>query len=481
TDSTAPYLLWSWYPVVNGVHPNRPQNGYAFVWNDGLIIRFYKSSDLKWEGGDQSDTTYWLAKGIMSEASIGVQQEQIAVGWCVLNRLHNESFGETMEAVVKNGFAWNQEPTQQIKNLANDLLEGIQPDPTDGALYFFSPRSMPKDGENTQGYDVEGRIHIIPGTSYKVYFPSWAEPTKEIDENTKSYQTTSDMEWTELNDIRNWYFMFYHPYSSQISSHVDEPNQRRNIMLTGFWNPTGQMIAQFSTDPSLNPGGWKGENWENLGYTIYSYFPTSGTYTGVFQVDYQATLEDFQNITDKIKPVAIISFGAGDKGYSWTIEHNARNLNIWEDDEKAPTQPTPCPPDSSQNVGYVRHSTLPVQAIENAVKTQTSVEAWVDWDGNPGAYLCEYMAYLGMQYQALHNTSNDPYQCLAAGFIHVKPDLKLEDAMMATNVTIREVVKYLQNTPSDHTGNKQPGFEIIIIIGAIALVLFWKRKRRDGD
>lgn len=51
TDSCYPNLIWSWYPVVNGVHPNRPQNGYAFVWNDGATVRFYKSPDLVWDGG----------------------------------------------------------------------------------------------------------------------------------------------------------------------------------------------------------------------------------------------------------------------------------------------------------------------------------------------------------------------------------------------------------------------------------------------
>ena len=55
TDSISPDLIWSWYPVINGVHPNKPQNGYAFVWNDGSTIRFYKSPDLSWEsnGGNQ--------------------------------------------------------------------------------------------------------------------------------------------------------------------------------------------------------------------------------------------------------------------------------------------------------------------------------------------------------------------------------------------------------------------------------------------
>jgi len=178
-----------------------------------------------------TDDSYWLSRAIMSEASIGTQQEQIAVGWVALNRLHigNQYFyyqpSETMTAVVAYGFAYNQEPTQQIINLANELLEGKYPDPTGGALYFFSPRGMPKEGEDTQGYDVGGGIHTVPGTTDKVYFPSWAKPTKEIDENTKSYQTTDQLEWEELNNINNWYFMFYHPISSQYAPEENgEPN-----------------------------------------------------------------------------------------------------------------------------------------------------------------------------------------------------------------------------------------------------------------
>ena len=65
----------------------------------------------------------------------------------------------------------------------------------------------------------------------------------------------------------------------------------RNIMLTGYWNPTGQMIAPFSNNTYLNPGGWKGANWEGLGYNIYSYFPKPGTYNGTFEVDYHAHAE----------------------------------------------------------------------------------------------------------------------------------------------------------------------------------------------
>ncbi len=225
-------------------------------------------------------------------------------------------------------------------------------------------------------------------------------------------------------------------------------NDFPNIMITGFWNPTGQMIAPFSTDPYLNPDGWKGENWEGRGYDIYSFFPTPGSYNGTFEVDYQNTWDDFWDITAQINPIVIISFGAG--AGPWEIEFNSRNLDNWVNDYNPPYQPTPCPPDDTVPLGHIRHSTLPVQEIEDAVNEQTSVNAWVDWDGNPGAFLCEYMAYLGMWYQSIHkNDSTDP--CQASGFIHVKNTISVEVAMQATNVTIRETIEnlYIENYPPD--------------------------------
>jgi pyrrolidone-carboxylate peptidase len=224
-----------------------------------------------------------------------------------------------------------------------------------------------------------------------------------------------------------------------------------NIMLTGYWNPTGQMIAPFSNDIYLNPDGWKGENWEDRGYNIYSFFPTPWSYNGTFEIDYQDTWEDFWSIIAQVKPIAIISFGAG--GGPWEIEFNARNFNRWANDYEPPHQPTPCPPDNTVPVGYVRHSTLPVQEIEDAVNEQTSINAWVDWEDDPGTFLCGYMAYLGMWYQSIHK-NDDLYPCKAAGFIHVSKKIVLEDAMETTNVTIRETIEYLscvQNPPETPT------------------------------
>ena len=229
--------------------------------------------------------------------------------------------------------------------------------------------------------------------------------------------------------------------NQQISS--TNPTVKGNIMLTGFWNPTGLMIKQFSTNNYLNPYGWKGENWDNLGYNIYSYFPTPGSYNGTFEVDYQNTWNDFWNITSEIHPIAIISFGAGIG--PWEIEYNARNLDSWIDDNNAPYQPTPCPPDDTVDVDYVRHSTLPVEEIENGVNEVTDIDAWIDWDRNPGEYLCEYIAYLGMWYQDLHNSSDDQYQCKAAGFIHVRSNIPIDEAIKATNITIIKTIEFLDS------------------------------------
>ena len=224
---------------------------------------------------------------------------------------------------------------------------------------------------------------------------------------------------------------------------VESTDELRNIMLTGYWNPTGQMIAQFSNDSYLNPSGWKGATWEDKGFNIYSFFPNPGLYNGTFEVDYQHTWEDFWTITSEINPIAIISFGAG--AGPWEIEYNARNLDNWVPDNDPPYQPTPCPPDDTKPVDYVRHSTLPVQSIADAVNNQTTINAWVDWYGNPGAYLCEYMAYLGMWYQDIHNSTNDYYPCWASGFIHVASTVQLNNAIEATEITLREVIKYLMN------------------------------------
>ncbi|MBN1969723.1 MAG: T9SS type A sorting domain-containing protein [Candidatus Delongbacteria bacterium] len=228
------------------------------------------------------------------------------------------------------------------------------------------------------------------------------------------------------------------------TSHKDyipnETKDRSKIMVTGFWNPTGQMIAPFSTDVLLNPEGWIGEDWENLGYDIYSFFPEPGTYVGDLEVDYQDVTEDFWNITSEIKPIAILSFGAG--AGPWEIEFNARNITSWVPDYVAPTLPTPNPPDNTKPVSSKRLSSLPVEEIALNVNSETSINAWVDWNGNPGAFLCEYMAYHSEWYQSIERL-NPEFPCLSAGFIHVNSSISYLNAREAFLITLRTIIEYL--------------------------------------
>ena len=68
----------------------------------------------------------------------------------------------------------------------------------------------------------------------------------------------------------------------------------QNILLTGYWPPTNEMLRKFSTNPDQNPGGWQGQNWEGRGYDVYAFFPEfpGGTGSnpkgnGDFEIDYQ--------------------------------------------------------------------------------------------------------------------------------------------------------------------------------------------------
>lgn len=223
-------------------------------------------------------------------------------------------------------------------------------------------------------------------------------------------------------------------------------------MVTGFWNPTGQMIAPFCTDSSLNPDGWIGEDWEGYGYNVYSFFPEPGTYTGIFEVDYQDTWEDFWAITDSLHPQAIISYGVGPvaNGFRWEFEYNARNLddNDWVADTSLPYKPTPCPPDSTSPVDFVRHPTLPLENIVNALNTETSIKATVDYNGNANNFLCEFLAYLGMWYQDLHAPPDDSFPCMASGYIHILKGDPLSELTNAVCITLREVIKSLISTPA---------------------------------
>jgi hypothetical protein len=192
-----------------------------------------------------SEDIYWLAKTIMSEASVGTSEEQAAVGWTVLNRLRSGRYENSIKGIVTSGqYATDQEPTRvDIVALAKDLLEGKVPDATDGATHFFSPRSM------TSGYGP----YRISGTETWVLIPSWAIPigyTKASppppDWEITPFYLTIDWPTTEwisgLENVNNWYFMFYRPHITRIHARIESPGELRVYdsegRVTGLLNGT---------------------------------------------------------------------------------------------------------------------------------------------------------------------------------------------------------------------------------------------------
>ena len=222
------------------------------------------------------------------------------------------------------------------------------------------------------------------------------------------------------------------------------------ILITGYWPPTNEMIRDFSQDLNLNPNGWIGDNWENKGYDIVSYFPefepsncdNCGQGFGDLQVDYQNTSEDFWPIVEMHNPVAIITFSRGFIDYSWELEYNYYNRLNWISDYYPPYLPTPNPPDEYVENYFIRHSSLPMQEImENINNANIGLDSYIDWYGDPGRFVSEFMGYHGVWYRDINQLGND--RCVTAGHVHVGGLIDVETAKIATHSTIRTVIDYL--------------------------------------
>lgn len=224
-------------------------------------------------------------------------------------------------------------------------------------------------------------------------------------------------------------------------------NNLPNIMLTGYWPPTNEMLRRFSPSLTQNPEGWIGENWEGRGYNIYAFFPEfpngMGKGEGDFEVDYQDTSVDFWYYTAALQPIAVMTYGRAADDTTWQVEMRQRNLpwHMWLDDYLAPVKPTPAPPDSSAPPSYVRYSSLPVDDIAAAVNAANlGITAYVDTLDFCGEFLCEYVAYHGVWYHGLHMDPLDPASVWAAGHIHVGGLVSLAGATEATKISVRQTI-----------------------------------------
>jgi len=258
-------------------------------------------------------------------------------------------------------------------------------------------------------------------------------------------------------------------------------NNRDNpvILVTGYWPPTNEMIRHFSQNLDLNPNGWEGENWENRGYNIVSFFPEfdppdcsdCGIGYGDLEVDYQNTTEDYWPIVNNIKPLGIITFSRGFNNMSWELEMNTYNRINWINDYLSPFQPIPNPPDEENSINYHRETALPVDQIRDAINNlDNGLDAYIDYEGHAGAFLSEFMGFHGIWYKDLHQYDDvDP--CFSAGHIHVGSQVSIEIAKQGTEESIRVLIDYLNQfiyTPGDINSDELIDIlDIILIVNSI--------------
>jgi len=259
-----------------------------------------------------------------------------------------------------------------------------------------------------------------------------------------------------------------------------EPNYTKNILLTGYWPQTNNMLRGFSTNPDQNPGGWLGENWNNSGYNVYSFFPEFpgqsgpnwGKGVGDFEVDYQDTSADWARILPEINPAAIMTFSRGGSGSNWELEgrlqmHERRRwLNDYDGDRK-PTKDMPIFQTLMPTQWY--DSSLPNEAIMADINGQDfGVDAFIDNNGG-GRFLSEFIGLHGLMHKINNDSSASEFRTFAAGHIHVGIDTVLADAERATEITLNTLTSHL-----DLVIPSPPGGAAFLAISVTALV----RRRR---
>lgn len=248
----------------------------------------------------------------------------------------------------------------------------------------------------------------------------------------------------------------------------------RNILITGYWPPTNEMLRQFSTNPAQNGGQYRGGNWENRGFNIMSYFPEfpGGTGSnpkgnGDFEVDYQDTAADWERIVNEVKPVAIITFSRANTSVGWEMEpaaqrfrlpgeaaHPTRNVPYYTQDYSGNRYPSDVPI-ALEPLGTIRNSNLPMQEIVDAVRAGipgSSINPFIaaydpdhpeSYDFG-GGFLSGYIGYLGEWYRDAHQDRDELGRiCVTAGHIHVGSGMNPDVARTATEITLRTLIDYV--------------------------------------
>ncbi len=124
-----------------------------------------------------------LARVISSEARGVNSTGQAMVGWTIVNRMKRHH--ATRVSAAWHGYSHSHSADYTSQQLAVAILTGKAPDISQGATHFYTPGTMPKEGEPTFGWDTDGGLESVPGVTehgrpVRNYRPSWAVSGAEI-------------------------------------------------------------------------------------------------------------------------------------------------------------------------------------------------------------------------------------------------------------------------------------------------------------
>ena len=243
----------------------------------------------------------------------------------------------------------------------------------------------------------------------------------------------------------------------------------KNVVVTGYWPNTNEMLRRWSNDPAQNGGTWVGRNWRNRGFDVYAFFPEfppdgnpmndpfgSDGWVGApdsdLRVDYQDSSADFWRIVDRYRPHVLITTSRGGR-IGWELEAvegghaggTGDPADDWSPDGHGavilPTQDSIDPRSwaaiSTYRNGRTLASQLPLPEIAAATEALALESVAIDADGTSGNYLSGFMGLHGLYYNqtAPHN--------VAAGHIHVGISVSAVNAERLMATTLETVLSQL--------------------------------------
>jgi hypothetical protein len=138
-----------------------------------------------------------LAEIIQSEMGVGNDVERRAVAWCVRNQMIRHGTTDVVAARTQFRDAHDQAATAATRTIAEDILKlPMSSDITGGSIKWFSPRSMPREGQSCANVDCGGGLIDVNdegGTRVRIFAPTW-------------HRT---MRFNAITGVREWFLRVY--------------------------------------------------------------------------------------------------------------------------------------------------------------------------------------------------------------------------------------------------------------------------------